>query len=589
MIVPMKKVAILMQDKDADSTLHKLRSLGVLHVEHGQPPRGKDIAFIQEDLALITDVLAILSKPEFRVEALKPSDKKLDDWKVAAKHIVDSRNRLNQLEDYSRNLRSKISEWERWGDFNPEAIKALAQKNIYVRLYQIPSKEIKTLPSDVIVKKISSFGGLLNCAIISKGRIEVPFKEISLPKMSLDEMQLRLKEDMRVIDLIKNNICQCLSRQEEFLRIKKQLEKELEFQEALKGMGNVGAINYITGYIPFDKAEFLSGEAKKQRWGILITDPKDEDRVPTLIRNPRWVSLINPIFKVIEIIPGYRELDISLWFLVFLSIFFGMLIGDAGYGIILFALTFFAKRRWLDKVAEKSIFNLFYLFSLCAIIWGALTGTFFGQEWLHQFTKPLMPALRSDTNIQILCFLLGAIHLSIAHIWRAIRKMPSLMSLADIGWTFVLWGAFFLAKNLVLGYDFPPYARWFFIVGPAMVVFFTAPKRNILKSVGIGFGNLLLNVVNTFTDVVSYVRLFAVGLATVAVADSFNNMALGIGYNSFITASGTVLILLFGHALNILLGPMAVLVHGVRLNVLEFCNHVDIKWSGFAFRPLEEA
>ena len=94
---------------------------------------------------------------------------------------------------------------------------------------------------------------------------------------------------------------------------------------------------------------------------------------------------------------------------------------------------------------------------------------------------------------------------------------------------------------------------------------------------------------NSFTDIVSYIRLFAVGLATVAVADAFNKMAMDIGYNSILTGTATSLILLLGHGLNIILGAMSILVHGVRLNVLEFCSHLDINWSGFSYKPLEES
>ena len=121
-----------------------------------------------------------------------------------------------------------------------------------------------------------------------------------------------------------------------------------------------------------------------------------------------------------------------------------------------------------------------------------------------------------------------------------------------------------------------------------LVLFFTNPRKNIIKGIGQGLGNLLLNLINNFTDIVSYIRLFAVGLATVAVADSFNKMAMEVGFGSLAAGLLTAFILLLGHSLNILLGPMSILVHGVRLNVLEFCNHLDIKWSGFSYRPLKE-
>jgi V/A-type H+-transporting ATPase subunit I len=119
-------------------------------------------------------------------------------------------------------------------------------------------------------------------------------------------------------------------------------------------------------------------------------------------------------------------------------------------------------------------------------------------------------------------------------------------------------------------------------------VLFTSPQKNILKGLGQGLGALALNLVNSFTDVVSYIRLFAVGLATVAVADSFNRMALDIGFGSFFSGIAAALILFIGQGLNILLGPMSVLVHGVRLNVLEFCGHLNVTWSGFSYKPLKE-
>jgi V/A-type H+-transporting ATPase subunit I len=265
-----------------------------------------------------------------------------------------------------------------------------------------------------------------------------------------------------------------------------------------------------------------------------------------------------------------------------------MLIGDAGIGVIFIILTAFAQFKFGKKTKSKSIYYLFYMLSLCAIIWGLLTGTIFGQEWLGASFKPLVPALRNDRNIQALCFLIGAIHLSIAHIWRAILKAPSAACLADIGWTLILWGGFFLARLLVLGESFPVFGPWLFGAGAILVLLFTAPNKNMLKGIGEGAGALALNFVNSFTDVVSYIRLFAVGLATVAVADAFNKMAMDVGFGNIFSGIVTAIILIIGQALNVVLGPMSVLVHGVRLNVLEFSSHVDIKWSGFRYNPLKE-
>lgn len=588
MIVPMKKITLIVQSKDADSTIEQLRSMGVLHVEHQQAPKGQGINNLKDDIALIDTAMGILSKEEFvgRV-ALQNNNKEPDDWRFTTKHIIDLYKRFNQLEEYSRTLKQRISRWQAWGDFEPDEVRALSKKNVYIRFYQIPLKEINNFPSGVFVKKISILRGVAYCVVISQEKFDIPFKELELPKIGLKKMHGRLSEDNRAMEFIKDEIRKHTCYVDSLLGVKRSLQKELEFNEVLKGMGQDGDIVYLTGYTPFDTTDALMQTAKKQKWGIVVSEPSEEDRVPTLIRNPRLISIIRPIFKIIEVVPGYRELDISLWFLLFFSVFFGMLIGDAGYGSTFFILTFFSQKKWGRKLQDKSIFVLFYILSTCAVLWGVLSGTFFGQEWLSQSVRPLIPGLRNDKYVQAFCFFLGALHLSIAHCWRLIIKLPSLMALADMGWTLILWGAFFLARLLILGDAFPEFGKWLFIGGIGLVVFFTRPSKNILKGIGSGLGNLFLNLVNNFTDIVSYIRLFAVGLATVAVADSFNKMAMSIGYNSIITGLFTSFILLLGHLLNVMLGPMSILVHGVRLNVLEFCNHLDIKWMGFPYRPLQ--
>ena len=586
MIVPMKKLTVIVQAKDADSTVDKLRKLGVLHVEHQQSPKGKDISVLQDDMVLINEAMGILSQPEFSQK--HPKAKPLSDWQFTSRHIVDLWKRLDQLKEYSRNLKKRISQWEPWGEFDPDAIQALKEKGVYIRLYQIPVRDLKNPPAGVIIKRLSTSSGVALCAGISQDRIDIPFKEFALPKAGLEKMRTRLSEDMQVAESIKLDIKKYTCYITDLMRIRKSLQKDLEFQQVLKGLGQFGSLVCLRGYVPYDAVDALFKTSKSERWGITVSEPSEEDRVPTLIRNPRWVSIISPVFKAIEVVPGYRELDISLWFLVFLSIFFGMLIGDSAYGLIFFILTLCAHKKWGRKLANKSIFILLYILSSCAILWGLFTGTFFGQAWLPGWAMPLIPALRNDRYIQTLCFFLGAFHLSIAHCWKGIIKLPSLMALAELGWILILWGAFFLAKALIIGDAFPAFAKWLFIAGPVLVVCFTKLHRNVFKGIGAGIGNLLLNFVNSFTDVVSYIRLFAVGLATVAVADAFNKMAMDVGFNSLMAACIASFILLLGHILNIILGPMAVLVHGVRLNVLEFCNHTDVKWSGFSYNPLRE-
>jgi len=267
--------------------------------------------------------------------------------------------------------------------------------------------------------------------------------------------------------------------------------------------------------------------------------------------------------------------------MIFFSIFFGMLIGDAGYGLVYF-ITGLVMQKKLKNIKDKSIFFLTYVLSGFAIIWGLATGVFFGQ---HAWLKPMAPYFSDATNVQAFCFLIGAVQLSIAHIWKILRKLPSLKALSDIGWICILWAAYFLAKTLILRFRFPEFGKWVFITGSILVILFTSPMKNVLAGIGAGLGDFLLKLVNSFADIVSYIRLFAVGLAGVAIADSFNQIAISIGAKDILSGILSVFVLFAGHTLNLVMGILAILVHGVRLNVLEFSGHLDMEWSGVKYNP----
>ena len=241
--------------------------------------------------------------------------------------------------------------------------------------------------------------------------------------------------------------------------------------------------------------------------------------------------------------------------------------------------------RFAKRNADTSPILLGYVLSSTAILWGILTGTFFGTA-LFKGIKPILPWLTDIKNLQILCFTIGAIHLTIAHVWRLILKMPDLTGvLSEIGWIVILWGMYFLANIMIVGSDFLSFGQCLLIIaGGAFAVIIDIVKQ--ARDVGVNLILLVFSVIGAFTDVVSYIRLFAVGFAGVAVADAFNHMALDVGFQNIGTAILAGLILIFVHLfLNLALCLLGVLVHGVRLNVLEFSSHLNMEWSGIKYDP----
>lgn len=585
MIVPMKKVAVIVQSKDAEGAVVRLRQEGILHVEHHRIPAGSKVQALQDELAPVAQAITIVSSPEFAKEkrispAQLPGDQRLH----ACRHLVETYKRRAQLEDFSLKLQSDISGRQAWGEFNPEDIQALQAKGIFLRLYQIPAKELKDIDPRIIVKVVSVSSGLARCVAIAREKYDLPYPEIPLPKTNLSQMEEKLAESLRVRQQLTQEIVRHLPYGQDFIRFKESLEKELEFNQAILGMGRDGLFGYLAGYIPFDKEGLLRQRATQEGWGILITDPSQDDTVPTLLRHPRAISLIAPLFKLLELLPGYREMDISPLFLIFLSLFFGMIIGDAGYGMFYILLIFLLQKKFENKMLDKKIWYLLYLFSSCAVFWGLLTGTVFGAQWCQAAgLKPLAPLLNNTKFLQAFCFFVGATHLTLGHLWQASRKAPSLSALSDIGWVCILWTAYYAARLLILNDPFPHFAKWLGIAGLTLVLLFTNPQRNIIKAIGYGLGAIALGLINNFTDVVSYIRLFAVGLAGVAIADTVNTLATGLG-----SGIARLIVLCIGHAVNLMLGLLSVLVHGVRLNVLEFSGHAGISWSGAEYKPLKE-
>ena len=180
-------------------------------------------------------------------------------------------------------------------------------------------------------------------------------------------------------------------------------------------------------------------------------------------------------------------------------------------------------------------------------------------------------------------FIMGAIHLSCAQIWQAVRIFPNIRYLNKIGWGVFIWGMFGVVNMFVLGTSLTWATPWpyLLIVGAILAIVFDSPSKNIFKMLALGLANFPLAMLGAFSDVISYVRLMAVGLASGVLASSFNDLAVGMH------PVAMVLVLIFGHGLNLGLALIALFAHGVRLNMLEFSNNLGMQWIGYSYKPFK--
>lgn len=577
MIVKMKKLTIVVRSEDMDSTLHELRNAGVLHIDYETPPLNEKITELEGKYA---DILkAIDALPAAESGRLKSRDP--EELIYTTLNLIDERQ---VIQENLRKVKTDIVLWREWEDFDPDLIDDLEDKGVWVRLAMLAKKDAEAVPEGVIVEELFRKGNLLYCAVISRKETALPFDTLPLPETGPKEMRAELEQEEARLKEIDKKLRGLAAYKDVLFLHKKKLESLLEFNKAMAGTGRFQKLSYIKSYCPVYNVNLLEKLAAREKWALLVEEPDEKDNAPTLIKNPAWIDIIRPVFNILKIVPGYREIDISPAFLTFFCLFFGMLIGDVGYGLVYILSGIFIQRK-MKNPKDKKVFSLVYLLSSCAVAWGLITGNFFGP---HNWLKPLIPYFSKDVNTQSFCFLIGATQLSIAHIWKFLRKWPSLKAISNIGWVLILWTAYFLANTLILGKAFPVFGKNLFIIGAALVILFTNPARNIFKGIGLGLGDFLLKLMNTFGDIVSYIRLFAVGAATVAIAASFNQIAASIGAGTVLKSLACFVILFLGHGLNIVMGILAVLVHGVRLNVLEFSGHLDIEWSGTEYTPFRE-
>jgi len=588
MIAKMVKVTILCIREHTEASLFALQQMGVLHVEHVQEPSGtllEETRSYAADVRRACDTLDHYDQERRKSGAAVPATGKL----MKPQAVVDEVWRLvNHRKDYEESLdywQREVARVEPFGSFDPHLVRELEAKGLHVQLCKAGPQHALEMPEDdevcVTIHQQDRNGTYMS--VIGRQVLELPYETIKLPEASLANMRTKIAELRAALQHNSEEFLALTEYLSSVREILHQAEDKVHFLEARTGMGSAKPLTYLRGYCPQRDVERIRSASSKLGWGLLVEDVTASDKAPTKIENPKWVEPIRSVFSFIGVVPGYEEIDISAVFLLFFSLFFAMIVGDAGYGTLFLGLTCWAHRKF--KAAPASVFHLLYITSIATIVWGVLTGNYLGISALPGFIEAVKFNWLTDTaNVMLLCFVIGAVHLTIAHTWNVLRAGLSLQALAQVGWICVVWSMFFLARNLVLNQPFPSVMMPVFAVGVVLLVLFMTPV-NRLKEEWFNHIMLPLNLVSNFVDVVSYVRLFAVGTATLAVAQAFNQMAMDIGAGGLVSQLVAALILLLGHTLNIILAAMGVLVHGIRLNTLEFAGHIGLQWTGIRFMP----
>ncbi|MFA6929240.1 MAG: hypothetical protein WCT05_02855 [Lentisphaeria bacterium] len=587
----MKKITLVCLSSERQSAVAGLQHLGLFHIVPVTEPASDELtglAWQQADLERVLNYLSELKvKPEKGAEPLAPAQ--------VLQSAVTTMAREKANAERQAALLPAMEQLEPWGEFSEQTLQKLQERGWQAALCSCSAELFPELPENCFCQVVKQVRGKAYFLVFSSDSLA----ELNLPVENFpqgrdlaalrQEFQQLQQEEKRLQAELHSLAARQLSNLQKFQLC---LRGEVTFAKARDGMGLAGQeLAYLSGFVPSDRMEDLLVAAGNEGWGIRSEDAALEDpEVPTKLRIPKRLRMAQLIFDFIGVLPGYNEVDVSAPMLIFLAIFCGMLVGDAGYGLLFFAggcVLWFKNQSAEQK--KKDAILLLLLMSGCILIYGALTGNWFGipSERLPLVFRGI-PWFREDVNsnhVKLLGFFIGAFHLSMARIWSALISGSIRRGLGHVGWALFLWGNFFTVKMLLIsGGTLSPYAKGLYLVGTVLILTCSVNWLNMGDVIYAPF-----NFINSLVDVLSYIRLYAVGLSSYFIAESFNAMSVMVWQNSLWMIPVSLIIILIGHTLNVALAAMGVLVHGIRLNTLEFSGHIGLNWGGKAYLPLKTA
>ena len=601
MIVPMSKVYIVTQSHNRNRLLDALGQLGVVHVEPVDPDKAVAKEFTIGAISTISRGLQVLQgiEPSGDTPDLSPLD--------TAKEALSIQKKLADQEDILNTLHRKAHQLTLWGNVELKQLEQLRSTGIDIKFFSISQKDLAELEAECVEIVAELPGREVIVAIVDRtGHFQAPdsAKEVPWPDTDLPTVKRQAAEVDASIKQLNKRLAELANLSETMSRQLKHYRAEAEVCIVQNSGLSSDTLFALQGWTPSRKAGSLSESLAKQNItaAVEVMPVEEQEQPPTLIEYPRWARPIKALFDMLGTLPGYEENDVSSFFMVALPLFAAMLIGDAGYGIILAGAGLAFYRR-IVRTAGKPSAHLLIIFGLATLLWGILTANYFGitpqnlidtgREGAANIMLAVAPLWRSNGEearalIMKLSLIVGCAHLVLAHLFTAIKLFPNSRAYAEIAWMAILVDMLVLIWYLMfLGVDQMPAAiAVVLLVGFLVASWFTAPMSNPLKRFLIGLASSILPLLSTFSDIMSYIRLFAVGLASYYIASAFNGLGAKVAGSA--TWIGGAPIVLFGHALNIGLAAIAIFAHGVRLNMLEFSNNAGIKWAGYAYRPFKK-
>lgn len=595
----MKKLTFLIYYKEYERFLERLRELGVVHIF----TKSQGVAENQELQNRIRLAGRYAAAIKFFQGLNVVADKHEGEAKSGEKALellTELQNKQQQLAHKRQALEKEIASLEPWGDFEAENIERLRKAGYVVNFYICSEKQFNDeWISDYNATVINKIGSKVYFVTITSDK-ETPELEVEyakLPEKSLSGLKAAVESLISDINNIESNINELAKKSISDLEVaQKKIYSEIEFSKVVL-TGDSLADNKLVlleGWVPEVKSEDVKSFMDNQGAYYEISAPTPEDNVPILFKNDKFSRLFEPIIRL-YMLPKYNELDLTPFFAPFFMLFFGLCLGDTGYGaFMVLAVTVYRLMAKNISSGMKPILTLVQILGASTMVCGLLTGTCFGFN-LYDIQLPFLQKMKETIaldNQQMfnMSLILGGIQIIFGMMLKAVNQTIQLgfkYAVGTIGWIFViLSSAIAFAGAMEMG---GTVHMVFVVAGLLMAYLYNSPGKNVFVNIGLGLWDSYNMATGLLGDILSYVRLFALGLSGGILASVFNSLASGMSPDNVI-AGPIVMVLIFviGHSINIFMNVLGAMVHPMRLTFVEFFKNSGYEGGGKEYSPFKK-
>ena len=594
-IVALKKLTLCGLKPEKTEVLKKLQLLGGAHLI---PLNNQDVSTEITTKKLTEKAVQAL---KYLIQCKKKRHQIYKGEKFVLNDIVHQvlqiQTDLRTLNDQRDFLIHRIEDIKPWGDFNLSTEADLG--GIKFWFYIIPKRLMKLLKDDLVFQIVHTDNTHYFVVVLAEQ--EPPSTSVPVPRTHTGKIPLsELQRDLQTIELAledKQAERQSLTR---WITLIAQNLADNEDAVALKVADSLSLddkeLFVIQAWVPVKKICEFESFAKNNELVLMIEDIQAEDQPPTLLENSEFLAGGEEVVKFYQT-PAYADWDPSIVLFFSFAFFFAMILSDTGYAAFFGVLLTFKWKKFGKTFQGQRLRILALVTVIFSIIWGVLTGGYFGYSPAQDSFAGSLKILDINDfdSMMRLSIAVGVVHIILANLIKAYQYRTKKAGIAAFGWISLVIGGFmlWLVKSSVFNDQLlHDIAYTLLIMGAGMLLFFSSERiikkpSDVLWQLLDGLKNIM-GITKIFGDILSYMRLFALGLASASLALAFNQLAEQV-YSS---PSGlgllfSILILILGHTLNLMLCLMSGVVHGLRLNFIEFYNW-SVSDEGYAFKAFSK-